>query len=226
MAMMRPWGVSLHVTRAGGYDLDQVPDSNQMRKFAEANLEEVISGLAAARVDFVLYGCTSATLSWGLDFDRDFEARIARLAGVGAVTAAGALAEALRDLNLSRVGFCSPYTRQLNAEGAAFLGQAGFEVISQAYVGADLGNDGQGAMTPEEVYRLGLKADRADAEALVLSCTDMRAVETIGALEETLGKPVVTSNQALMHVARKRLSLTDEANPIPGALGRVLPRNI
>jgi maleate cis-trans isomerase len=74
-------------------------------------------------------------------------------------------------------------------------------------------------MSPEEVFRLGTEADRADAEAVVLSCTDMRAVEAIAALEEALQKPVVTSNQALMYVARKRLKLADEANPVPGALG-------
>src|SRR5688500_4466374 len=65
LGLMRPPGVSLHVARAGGYDLDQVPDSAQMRKFALASLDEVIGALNAALVDIVLYGCTSATLSHG-----------------------------------------------------------------------------------------------------------------------------------------------------------------
>ena len=42
MQMLRPSGVSLHFARAGGYDLDEVPDSNQMRQFALASLEEVV----------------------------------------------------------------------------------------------------------------------------------------------------------------------------------------
>jgi len=37
MMMLRPLGVSLHFARANGYDLDEVPDSNQMRKFALAS---------------------------------------------------------------------------------------------------------------------------------------------------------------------------------------------
>jgi maleate cis-trans isomerase len=223
MTMMRPSGVSLHVMRAGGYDLEQVPDSAQMRQFAEADLEAVVAGLAAVRVDLVLYGCTSATLSQGLDFDRAFEARIAALAGVPAVTAAGALVEAIGDLGLERVGFASPYTRQLNAEAAALLSEAGFEVVCQAYVGEDLGNYGQAALTPKEVFQLGLEADRPDAQAVVLSCTDMRAVESIDDLEAALKKPVITSNQALMYSARKRLRLGDDVNPLSGALGRMLP---
>ena len=76
-------------------------------------------------------------------------------------------------------------------------------------------------MTPEAVYDLGVRADQAEVEAVVLSCTDMRAVEVIGRLEKELKKPVVTSNQALMHVARRRLGLEDRSSPIPGALGRV-----
>jgi maleate isomerase len=35
----------------------------------------------------------------------------------------------------------------------------------------------------------------------VLSCTDMRAVEVINQLEQELGKPVVTSNQAILYAA-------------------------
>ena len=161
MTMMRPSGVSLHFMRAGGYDLDRIPDSDQMRKFAEAALEEVIVGLAAARVDFVLYGCTSATLAHGLDFDRDFEARIAHLAGVGAVTAAGALVEALGDLGVSKVGLCSPYTRRLNAEGAAFLNQAGFEVVDHFLVRV-----GQGVVCLVD-HDQPVSADRDSADATV-----------------------------------------------------------
>ena len=63
MQMLRPEGVSLHFARAGGYDLDEVPDSNQMRQFALASLDEAIGSLSAARPDVILYGCTSATLT-------------------------------------------------------------------------------------------------------------------------------------------------------------------
>ena len=38
-------------------------------------------------------------------------------------------------------------------------------------------------------------------EAVVLSCTDMRSVGTIDRLEAELGKPVVSSNQAMLFAA-------------------------
>lgn len=220
MVLLRPPGVSLHFTRAGGYDLDKTPDSDQMRKFAQNSLERVIGDLKAALVEVVLYGCTSATLAHGLAFDRKFLAEIEQLAGCPAVTAAGALVEGLEDLNVRKFGFCSPYTEELNSEAIAFLSEAGFEPVSQAYVGADLGNYGQGALTPEDVYQLALRANSPKAQAIVLSCTDMRAVEAIEAMEQTLGKPVVTSNQAMMHAAIKRLSAASSSARVPGALGR------
>jgi len=216
MVMLRPPGVSLHVARAGGYDLDRIPDSDQMLKFAEASLDEVVDSLTAARVDMILYGCTSATLSHGPAFDLAFQEKIERRADKPAVTAAGALAGALRHLGVSRIGFCSPYTRELNEEAMGFLRTSGFEVASSAYIGADLGNDGQGDVTPEQVVELALRADSREAQVIVLSCTDMRAVEVIETIEETAGKPVVTSNQALMFAAIKRLGLQGS---VPGALG-------
>lgn len=223
LVMMRPAGLSLHFARAGGYDLDQVPDSAQMRKFAEASLDAVVDSLAAARVDVLLYGCTSATLAHGPGFDRDFRRRIEARAAVPAVTAAGALVEALTALSVTRIGFASPYTRALAGEAAAFLEACGFQVLSQAHVASDLGNYGQSDMTPEEAYRLGLEADRPEAEAVVLSCTDLRAAEAIEALEDALGKPVVASNQALIYCALARLGWSTAAASLPGRLARLLP---
>ena len=73
------------------------------------------------------------------------------------ITAAGALCQALSCLGVSRLAFSSPYTRQLNEEGANFLTQSGFEVVHCHYIGTDLGNYGQGDLTPEEVCRMNIE---------------------------------------------------------------------
>jgi maleate isomerase/arylmalonate decarboxylase len=218
MVAMRPDGVSLHFMRAGGYDLDQIPDSSQMRQFAESSLDAVVQALSAVRPDVVAYGCTSATLSLGPDYDREFRSKIESLAGVPSFTAACALVEALRDLGIGAVGFASPYTEQLNREGADFLSASGIKVVNTAYVGQDLGNYVQGALTPDEVFSLGLRSNHKEAEALVLSCTDMRTIEVIEELEKALDKPVVSSNQALMYVATKLLGLRGR---VPGRVSKL-----
>ncbi|MCP5081043.1 MAG: Asp/Glu racemase [Alphaproteobacteria bacterium] len=223
MGLLRPDGVSVHFARAGGYDLDAVPDSDQMRQFAVNSLDRVVSDLSAVRPDLVLYGCTSATLAHGPAFDREFCASIKQRAGVDAATAAGALVNALTCLGVRKIAFSSPYVAALNGEAIGFLAQSGFETVSRKDVEADLGNYGQGALSPEEVYALGMAADSAEADALVLSCTEMRAVEAIEALERDLAKPVVTSNQAMMFSAAVMLGLEPATVP---SFGRLLSNEV
>ena len=71
------------------------------------------------------------------------------------------------------------------------------------------------------MYDLGLAADHTEAEALVLSCTDMRSVETITRLEQTVGKPVISSNQAMMFQA---MQLTGIGKAMTG-FGQLLDRD-
>lgn len=218
MGLLRPDGVSVHFARAGGYDLDAVPDSDQMRQFALSSLDQVVSDLSAVRPDLILYGCTSATLAHGPAFDREFCDSIKARAGVGAATAAGALVNALTFLGAQKIAFSSPYVAALNDEAIGFLDQSGFETVSRKDVEEDLGNYGQGALTPDEVYALGQAADSPQADALVLSCTEMRSVEAINALERDLAKPVVTSNQAMMFTACVMLGLEPASVPKFGRL--------
>ncbi len=223
MGLLRPDGVSVHFARAGGYDLDQVPDADQMRQFALSSLDHVIADLSAVRPHFVLYGCTSATLAHGPAFDQEFCAGITQRAGVGAATAAGALVHALTTLGVQKIAFSSPYVAALNDDAIGFLNASGFETVSRKDFEEDLGNYGQGELTPEDAYALGKAADSPEAEALVLSCTELRAVEAITALERDLAKPVVTSNQALMFTAAVRLGLDPASVPTYGRLlGRAM----
>ena len=85
--------------------------------------------------------------------------------------------------------------------------------VARSEVTETLDNTGQGALAPEDVFALGQRADHPEAQAIVLSCTDMRSVETITKLEETLGKPVITSNQAM---AFQAFQLAGIADPFPG----------
>jgi maleate isomerase len=207
MALLRPDGVSYHFHRLGGYDQDEIPDSDQMAGMGAASIDEALTMIEGVKPDAILYGCTSATLSHGVAFDQDLSARIKASSGAVSVTAAGALVYALSSLNVGRIGFASPYVKQLNDCAIDFLGDAGFETVSRADVVGELDNYGQGNLSPEEVFELGLRADSPEAEAIVLSCTDMRAVETVQRLEDKLGKPVVSSNQAMIFQTCQALSI-------------------
>jgi len=205
--MLAPDGVTLHFTRSGGYDVEAIPDSEEMRRFARQALDQQLQLLVDARVELIAYACTSATLADGPEFDRAFCDEITARSGLPAVTTAGALIEAIRELGVDRVAFTSPYVPRLVEESIEFIRQCGIEVISRADFDKALSSLEQNALTPEDAYRMGLEADHPQAQALVISCTDYRALEAIPALEAALNKPVVTSNSALMYACLKRLEV-------------------
>lgn len=222
MAMMRPPGVSLHFARMGGYDVDEIPDADQMHGLGAADLAEPLKLLCGAKPDVILYGCTSATLTHGVAFDQALATQIKADSGAATVTAAGALAHGLKTLGVTRIGFASPYVSAINDMAVDFLAQGGVETLARSEVTEALGNYGQGALSPDEVYALALKADHEEAQVLVLSCTDMRSAEVVEALEAELGKPVICSNQAMVFGALQALGIVQ---PIAG-FGQLLRQGL
>ena len=203
--MLAPPGVTIHTTRSGGYDVEAIPDSNEMRRFARQALDEQLQLLVDGRVELIAYACTSATLADGPEFDQAFSNEITTKTGLPAVTTAGALIEAIQDLGAQRIAFTSPYVQQLADEAVDFIEQCGIDVVIQRGFDKELSSLEQNALTPQDAYQMGLAADHPQAELLVISCTDYRALEAVPALEKALGKPVVTSNSALMYSCCKRL---------------------
>ena len=220
MVLLRPAGVSLHFVRMGGYDEDEIPDAVQMEGLGAADLDEPLRLLTGVKPDVILYGCTSATLTHGPSFDRALAARIRMESGAETVTAAGALVHALATIGVRRIGFASPYVAAINDKAVEFLSETGVETLQRSEVEETLDNAGQGALEPDRVFSLGLAADHPDAEAIVLSCTDMRSVETIARLEATVDKPVISSNQAM---AFQAMQLAGIGDPLSG-YGRLLER--
>jgi maleate isomerase len=207
VALLLPPGVTAHFARFGNYDPDAVPDADEMRALgAGEDVEIAALTLAAADVDVVAFGCTSGTLAHGLGFDRRLAERLRDACGVPAVTAAGALLKSLEALGVHRVGLACPYVPELAAAARRFLEEGGLEVVATAFPETRLTSKGQRDLRPEDAYELALRADAPEAEALVLSCTDLRAVEAIDAIEVAAGKPVVTSNQALVQASLRALT--------------------
>lgn len=198
MTLMCPPDATMHFARMGGYDVDEIPGSEQMAGLGASDISDPIALLSGVRPAAVLYGCTSATLTHGAAFDADLAARITAASGAVSLTAAGSLAAAIAAIGAARVGFASPYLGEINDQAMAFLASRGIQTVTCADIGRPLGNYGQGELTPREVLALARRANTPEAEAIVLSCTDMRAVEIVTQLEAETGKPVITSNQAMV----------------------------
>ena len=129
-----------------------------MAGLGASGLHEPLALLRGVKPDVVIYGCTSATLSHGPAFDRAFAHRIASDCGAKTVTAAGALVHTLQVFGVTRIGFASPYVPSLNDMAIAYLAEMGIVTVHRSEVAEALGNDGQGALTPDAVFAQGLKA--------------------------------------------------------------------
>jgi maleate cis-trans isomerase len=114
-----------------------------------------------------------------------------------------------------RLALGTPYSRETTLASKAHLEAHGFAVVAFANL---VGVTNIYAETAERAYRLARSVDRPEAEAVFLTGTGMPTVSVVEALEEDLGKPVVSSNSATMWHA---LRLAGVRRPIPGC-GRLL----
>jgi maleate isomerase len=161
-------------------------------------------------LDAIAYSCTAASVAIG---DGAVAAAIhAGKPGVPCVTPPAAARAGLRQLGVRRLSILTPYTPAVTAPVGRYFADHGFEVVGLTCLGQE--DDRRMArIRPESVVEAALAACDANAEALFISCTALRAAEVAQAIEDRLGRPVVTSNQAMLWHS---LRLAGCDMPIPG----------
>ena len=60
-----------------------------------------------------------------------------------------------------------------------------------------------------DAIKLQIKDDVEDAEAILLVCTDLPTINIINQLEDAIGKPVITSNQASFWATIRSIGLQE-----------------
>jgi maleate isomerase len=156
--------------------------------------------LVATESEVYAYACTSGSFLRGPSGERDLVAAMQAAGAPHALTTSGAFLRAIECLGVSRVSVALPYLEDLSVRLEAFLTASGVEVVSSAHLGlvSDI------ASVPyETTVDLVRRADHPDAQAVLVSCTNLSTYDVIAGLEEELGKPVVTANQATMWAALK-----------------------
>ena len=209
-----PSGVQVHVTRLRMTGPHHVPVSELAPRIVEAT-----GALNDARCDVIVFHCTASSMEAGLEGERlVLEAMESATDAEVATTATGTVA-ALRALGLRRIALFSPYVEATHAHEAAFLSEAGVEVIGGRWLGLR-GGDEYITVPPAEWLGLARVETPDEADGVFLSCTNIHSPDVIEPLEEALGRPVVTSNQAVLWYSLRRAGLSDD---VP-ALGRLLVR--
>ena len=158
-------------------------------------LETAVLQLADARVEVIMFGCTSACFVDGPDANAAITARMVAVSGVRCSTTATAVSVALTHMGVNKLALGTPYPSEVNDAEREWLTSLGYDVVS--LVGLGLGSDLEiGSLHPHEVVALARRSANASAEALFLSCTNVRTIDLLPRLSRELGVPVLSSNSA------------------------------
>jgi maleate isomerase len=191
-----PPGLGIHVTRARIAGKWRKPVSELAPIIAQA-----AGALADSSPDLIVYHCTDSSMREGRDGERRILDIVRREAGIEAVSTSALVVEALNALGIKKLVIVSPY--QDNDVIVAYLQSCGFTVIHDVALRLP-GHQSSGA-PPERWVQTTLDNARDEADGYFLSCTNTTQIEAIEELEGALGRPVVSSNQAVLWGAVKRL---------------------
>ncbi len=203
-AMSAP-GVSTHTARIR---LPKVTVEGIEEMMAAPELETAARHAAAAPIDVLCFGGTSASFLHGTAYDKALIAKIQGWApGPQVTTASTATLAALAQVGAGKVALATPYVSTIHDRAIRFLAENGHEVVKSGHL--DIIDDHALAeVSIEQVYDHVLSVDHPHASAIFISCTNFRSVGAIAALEQRLGKPVISAIQAsfwhCLHLAGAR----------------------
>lgn len=192
-----PDDVSLYVTRLRYAPLPVTVDM----AVHISDPEHVVAGAAnvlAVSPIVTAYACTAGSFVKGMAGEAALVAAMRAAGAPAAVTTSGSMLEALRHLGVGRVATVTPYTSDLTIGLTKYLMEAGIEVVATSGLGL---TEQIWAVPYSETAELVRATDVAEADAIVVSCTNLPTYDLIAELEAELQKPVVTANQVTMWAA-------------------------
>ena len=145
-------------------------------------------------LDAIAYACTAASALIG---DRMIGQAIrAAKPDVPVITPTSATFTALAKLGAAKLSVLTPYTQSVTDHLIGYFESGGLRILNASCFG--LSDDREIArVSPASILDAALDVRHPEAEALFVSCTALRAVSVAAAIEDRLGIPVVTSNQAM-----------------------------
>jgi maleate isomerase len=144
----------------------------------------------------ILYTGTSPSYVFGLKREKEFKDRLeVRTKGIPIVIPAMALADAAQTFGVRRIALVHPpwFMDETNELGRKYFQGRGFDVVSARPIEP---RRNFSEVPAAEVYRWIMATTPPQAEAVVVGGGGLRIIGAIEALERSLGRPVITANQA------------------------------
>jgi maleate isomerase len=192
-------GVQAHVTRLRMTGANHCALDRLLPRIEEAG-----RALADACCEVVTFHCTANSMEAGTAGERQILAALTCAGAPRATTTITAVQRALDSLAARRIVLITPYGEATTEHEAQFLRHAGYDVLSA--IGYALAGSDAYCATPAQFWReRAIERSHPDADAYFVSCANICVFGVIEELEARLGRPIVTSNQAVIWDALRLL---------------------
>lgn len=180
-----------------GRMLSNSPTKSPFSSPREEDLDYQAKLLGTAKVEMIMLVQTSASLHRD-GYDADVTRRMSEAAGAPAITSAVAIGRAVNALGARRVALVSPYSEAVNAAAKRLFETGyGFQVAAiEGFAATD--SYAIGALGPENARDAFRRINRPEIEAFVVPGGNFPTMAHVAGWEAEFGKPVVTTNQALI----------------------------
>ena len=151
--------------------------------------------LPGSSPDVMAYGCTSGSLFIGPEVIHEQIQKTHPQAIC--TTPIEAATAALKALGARSLALITPYESEINLHLKKSLQEIGYQVSIMGSWSEPI-DAKVGCISPESIHKAALELGSSDqVDTLFISCTNLRALNIIRDMEAELGKPVISSNQAL-----------------------------
>lgn len=204
-------GVTVHFSRLPISEREALHDKRIVwLEKLNAGMESSCKELAAAKVDVIAYTGTATTCLKGVGWDREVIKIMEKASGgIPATTASTGIVESLKVFDAKKVSVVSPLSMWDNDIFRDFLKGNGIEVANLETVTCPTVFD-IAAQPPDAIYKLAKKGNTSNADAIVIQCTNYAGVEVVDKIEQDLGKPTVTANQATFWSALRKARVNQQ----------------
>jgi maleate isomerase len=167
--------------------------------------------LATAKPDLIVQcGAPGIFLHGEQGYEHQITSEITRETGIAAITMMGAMVDALQAVGATRIAIASTYSDSVNAALARYLETKHISV--GAMRGLQLVDPYDSSMHGDDTsYRLARESFKAagKVDAVLISCGTFRTFKMLPYLEKDCGVPVISSNQATLWRALRKVGLRD-----------------
>jgi len=159
-----------------------------LAQFDNAPLLEAAQLLADAHVDVIAWNGTSA--GWlGFEADVQLCQAITAATGIPATTSVLALAEILRDRQITQIGLVTPYLNEVQERIITNFATEGFHCVAEQHLDLSVNFDFS-EVTEKQMTALIYKVAAERPQAIVTFCTNLRAAPLVDKLEQAVGIPI------------------------------------